>query len=108
MPLNSRSVGQTRMHAFRRRWEAFGRRPFPAGFAGVEIDGVCLATVDSGVAGCLDTFVDNGWIDSKRQSILARSSQDLARVLPKLEGEPASYFGELVALAELALRRTRD
>ena len=77
-------------------WSDFSDRPFPDGWAGEEVDGVCVTSVDSFAAGCIDTFVSNGGtLDSKRIDVLWRCSADLGRALPQLDGEARNYFGHL-------------
>lgn len=76
--------------------------------AAQEISGVCLSTVDTLAAGCLDTFFSGKPLDGERQHALSQCLQDLRRTLPDLEGDPADYFGELAALAEAVLRECRD
>jgi hypothetical protein len=95
------------MDPFQRRWQAFKQRPFPEGFAGREIGGVDLATVDSGAAGCITAFIDNGSLDSSQMEVLTRSMLNLRRALPELEGDPMLYFEELMALIEGVLRQCR-
>jgi hypothetical protein len=79
-------------------WRAFQLRGFPAGVAGTEIDGVCVTTVDTFAAGCLETYFDRGRLDQQRIGVLEECVGDLHRVLPHLTGEPSEYFGKLAAL----------
>jgi hypothetical protein len=96
------------MDAYRRRWELFASRPFPEGIAGREISGVCLATVDTFTAGCVQTFFAEKSLDAERQNVLSRCLEDLRKELPGLEGDAADYFSELAALAEAVLRGCRN
>ena len=66
-------------------WSAFASLPFPDGYAGQEIDCVCLVELDTFAAGCVDTFVSNrGRLDAKRIGVLDQCAVDLSRVLPEL------------------------
>jgi hypothetical protein len=96
------------VHAYRRRWELFVSRPFPEGMAGQEIWGVCLATVDTFTAGCLETFFAERSLDAERRNVLSRCLGDLRKALPALDGDAADYFSELAALAEAVLRACRN
>jgi hypothetical protein len=84
------------------------RRGFPEGMAGEEVAGVCLTTIDTFAAGCLDTYFTEKWLDAERQNVLSRCLQDVRKALPHLEGDAADYFNELAAIAEAVLRECRD
>jgi len=70
------------------RWDAFCKRPFPSGYAGEEINGVCVASLDTFAAGCIDTFIGVQSLDCEKISILRKCRLELGHVLPVLEGEP--------------------
>jgi hypothetical protein len=85
------------------RWQAFARRPYPERCAGDEVNGVCLASVDTFAAGCIVTFLTLSRLDSERLGVLAHCSEQLQRALPALSGEAAAYFTELAELARQVL-----
>ena len=95
------------MKELRRRWQAFLNHPFPEGMAGLEVDGICVTTVDSFAAGCISTLFSSGSLDLERVIVLESCLTDLHRVLPSLSGEAADYFSELASLARLALREVK-
>lgn len=79
-----------------RSWSDFRSRPFPDDWVGEEIDGICVTSVDSFAAGCIDTFLSNGrTLESGRIEILHRCSTELRRILPQLDGQARDYFGHL-------------
>ena len=79
-------------------WSAHLQRPFPRELVGREIDGVCLTSCDTYLAGCVSHFVDGGALDPERADVVARVSADIRRVLPHLSGEASEYFSALLAL----------
>ena len=86
-------------------WQDFLSRPFPAGCAGSEVEGVELALLDTFAAGCIDTFVnDNGRLDADRISILKKCAEDLEIIIPRLEGEAIDYFEQLQLVSNEVLR----
>ncbi len=85
------------------RWNKFYLRPFPAGYGGTDVNGICVTSTDSYAAGCIDSFIKGGSLDSKEISILQRCQDDLAVVLPGLEGQAQKYFSELAFLADEVL-----
>jgi hypothetical protein len=79
-------------------WNAWRACDFPAGLAGLEIDGVDVTSIDTFAAGCLDTYFDLGRLDERRTSVLEDCAQDLERILPRLTGEASVYFSQLAGL----------
>jgi hypothetical protein len=79
-------------------WNAHYFRPFPRECAGMEVDGVCLTSCDTFLAGCISYFVENGALDQERVGVVAGVCADLERVMPRLSGEAHEYFSELLAL----------
>lgn len=82
-------------------WANFLRLPFPAGLAGTEAAGVELAELDGAAAGCVSTFHARGELDERRMQVLEVCRRELRQVLPSLSGDAASYFADLLALADL-------
>jgi hypothetical protein len=85
------------------RWSVWAKLPFPS----VKIDaieGVDLISLDYSAAGCVDTFVFNrGKLDWDRIKYLRRASNELARVVRRLEGPQRDYFKELNELTQAVL-----
>jgi hypothetical protein len=79
-------------------WNEHYFRGFPHECAGKEVDGVCLTSCDTFLAGCISYFVENGTLDSDRTNVVAGVCADLERVLPSLSGEASRYFSELLML----------
>ena len=83
----------------------FAARPFPEGYAGVEVEGIELASLDTFAAGCIDTYVrSNGRLDAGRLSILKRCAAELEAVVNNLDGEAKEYFERLQLLSGEVLR----
>ena len=86
-------------------WQQFQTMPFPDGYAGEEIAGICLVSLDTFAAGCISTFVGcRGQLDAERTAILRQCMQELTTVLPELEGEAKSYFEYLAGLCQRVLQ----
>jgi hypothetical protein len=81
-------------------WNAHYFRPFPRECAGTVVDGVCLTSCDTFLAGCISNFVENGTLDLERTDAVASVCADLERVMPRLSGEARAYFSELLALGK--------
>ena len=93
------------MTDLRQKWQAFLYRAFPSGYGGVEVNNVCVTSVDTFAAGCFDTYVKHGRLDPERIRILRECHNDLLRALPSLTGEAKDYFSELASLADEVLRQ---
>jgi len=81
-------------------WNAHYFRGFPRECAGREVDGVCLTSCDTFLAGCISYFVENGTLDPERTNVVAKVCADLRRVMPRLSGDAREYFSELLSLGE--------
>jgi hypothetical protein len=82
----------------RTAWAEFRSLPFPRGCGGEDVDGVCLATTDTYLAGCISTFVERGSLDAQRASVVSSACADLERVLPRLPAFARPYFSSLLNL----------
>ena len=51
------------MEDIEKSWNEFRDKPFPVAYAGVEVEGICLTSLDTFAAGRIDTFVDRGHLD---------------------------------------------
>lgn len=95
-------------------WNRFKHRPFPEGYAGKEIRGVCLVLLDTMSAGCLDVFYGQKpsvsrkpRLDRERLNILKGCHEDLHKVIPFLKDEILDYFKDLNALIDGALKNAK-
>ncbi|HQU83007.1 MAG TPA: hypothetical protein PKY59_07785 [Pyrinomonadaceae bacterium] len=86
-------------------WLEFYQLPFPAGFVGEEIKGICVTTLDTFTAGCIDTFVsEKGQLEKKKKLILIECQKELEIVVENLMGEGKKYFESLLILANKILQ----
>ena len=86
-------------------WRDFVAKPFPEGYAGVEVEGIELASLDTFAAGCIDTFLSNrGHLDAGRVSALKQCASELATVVKNLDGEAKGYFEQLHLITRQVLR----
>ena len=89
-------------------WLEFYELPFPVGLAGEEINGICVTTLDTFTAGCIDTFVSKkGKLDTKRISILVQCQKELRTIVENIDGENGKYFEKLLGLTSLILREVK-
>jgi hypothetical protein len=90
-------------------WRDHCAVPFPKGLAGEEIAGICLVSLDTFAAGCIQTFLGYaGKLDDERLAVLDSCSRELAVVVPQLNGEGKDYFSRLEKLMRLVLETVRD
>ncbi|MDO0909951.1 hypothetical protein QQM39_03465 [Streptomyces sp. DT2A-34] len=86
-------------------WEEHMRAPFPAGFRGVDYDGVDLVLLDADVAGLVQRELDGG-LDEEGVAILWSCIAGLDKVLPLIDDEYcASYYRRLPAAAGVTAAR---
>ena len=91
------------LNEIKHRWSIFCGEPFPDSMAGHEVDGICVTSLDTFAAGCIDTFVTNGSLDLHRRDVLESCFKELQVVVPQLTGEPQNYFRELLRLSRAVL-----
>lgn len=85
-------------------WHAFQSEPFPDSCAGLEVEGIELASLDTFVAGCIDSFMaGEGRLDPEGLSVLRQCSEELGIVVKNLGGEAKGYFERLRVLSVKAL-----
>jgi hypothetical protein len=85
-------------------WREHYAAAFPKGIAGLEVAGICVTSVDSFAAGCIQSFVESGGsLDETRIAALESCRRDLALVVPLMTGEAREYFARLEKLAQLVL-----
>ena len=85
-------------------WEEWKAIPFPTIHAGDEVGGVCVTTLDTFAAGCIDTFISRkGRLDKRRAAVLEECKQDLEIVVKNFDGEAQAYFRKLLLICDKAL-----
>lgn len=90
-------------------WREHVQSPFPEGLAGQLVAGVCVVSLDTLAAGCIDTFLSRaGKLDHWRTALLGLCYHDLAVVAPELEGEMQRYIRRLEQLTRMILEAVRD
>jgi hypothetical protein len=87
------------MDEIEKQWNDFYSTPFPPLHGELEVAGISLPLIDTYAAGCIDTFLGNaGKLDRRRLLILQECVDDLAIILPELDGEAWDYFAQLQKL----------
>ena len=90
-------------------WNEWKAIPFPSDYAGEDVEDICLVSLDTYAAGCIDTFVSRkGSLDTERISILKKCEKDLKIVVAKLEGDAKFYFERLLQMKQRKLRPNLD
>lgn len=92
------------MSEIERLWDEFCSQSFPEVIAGREIRGICITSVDSFVAGCISTFIQNGGLDPEKIRILENCLEDLEKVMDELNGSNRKYFLKLQALGNTVVK----
>ena len=90
------------------RWfQSIGPFPDIARDAAEGVDLMHLLSLDSSVAGCIDTFVHSrGQLDDDRIRYLRRGCHELKRAVRNLQGPSKLYFQERLALTRAVLENT--
>ena len=73
-------------------WKEYQKKPFPEGYAGKDINDICVTSLDTFAAGCIATYIGDGTLDSGRIKILKSCLDDLDLILPELSEYPKEYF----------------
>ncbi len=85
-------------------WNEWKAIPFPSDYSGKDVENICVVSLDSYTAGCIDTFIcRKGSLDAERISILKKCQKDLEIVTNKLEGNAKLYFEQLLQMAQKVL-----
>lgn len=88
----------------KRLWLEFYQLSFPSELYDKEVKGICLISLDTFTAGCIDTFLDsNGLSDEKLVGNLQENQKNLEVVVNNLIGEGKSYFEKLLVLTNKIL-----
>ena len=86
-------------------WDAWKTQRFPADYSGKDVAGICVTSLDSFAAGCIDTFIfRKGYLDERRISILEKCKDDLEVVVNVLDGSAKTYFNNLLLLSKRVLQ----
>jgi hypothetical protein len=88
----------------RRFWEEHRKRPFPPSLLSKSVNGRDLVLLDSGMAGCISTFLSRGSLDAWRACLLGMDYHDVAGIVTVLHRDGAVYFEWLRRMAGLTLR----
>jgi len=85
-------------------WVEWKVIPFPSDYSGKDVENICVVSLDSYTAGCIDTFLSRkGSLDAERISILKKCEKDLETVTTKLEGDAKLYFEQLLQMTQKVL-----
>ena len=89
-------------------WDEWRSLPFPEEYAGKDVEGICVTSLDSHAAGCVDTFISRkGSLDAGRVSVLEECRKELGVVLHGLDGDARRYFEGLLRISEKVLSEAR-
>jgi hypothetical protein len=87
-------------------WMEHQTKRFPKGYGGLEVNDICVVTIDTYAAGCIYTYVSKNEksLDLERYQILQRCKVDLERVMSNLDGDALEYFDRLHEMCRLILK----
>jgi len=86
-------------------WNAWKTQSFPAEYSGKDVAGICVTSLDSFAAGCIDAFIfRKGRLDERRISVLEECKHDLEIVVNALDGGAKTYFNNLLLLSTRVLQ----
>jgi hypothetical protein len=85
-------------------WNEHLEAKFPEDFSGKDVNGSDLGLLDSNIAGCVSTFVENGNLNLYQTATLGLCYQRASFVLPILNQEGTEYFWRLERLSEMVLK----
>lgn len=86
-------------------WKEYKEMPFPEEYAGKDLNDICVTSLDTFAAGCIDAYTRNGNIDRNRFNILKSCLDDLCLILPELNEYPKEYF---LALKNICIEVIRN
>ena len=92
------------MEKIKKMWIDFVKMQFPNDYAGVHINNICVTSLDTYAAGCIDTYITSGILDNNMKKILLDCLIDLQSILPNLEGYSKDYFTKLKLVCEEIMR----
>ncbi len=95
------------IHEIEQMWQQLRLLRFPRGYGGKEVSGVCLVSVDTFAAGCIDTFMRcRGRLDADRIRSLQGCVEDIETAVPMLQGEAKVYYELLLNVSRKVLQST--
>jgi hypothetical protein len=97
------------MEEIEKLWQFHLASSFPEDVVGKDIEGKDLVSLDTSVAGCIMSFIDDyGSLKKGKRAVLLKCRESLQRVVPHLKGEANSYFSRLLKMSELALEESGE
>ncbi len=97
------------MNELQRLWGEHSAAIFPRGLAGMQVEGIDLASLDADITGCVATFArSGGTLDGEHIKALEVCHQNATKVAEGLSGEPRRYFERLRNLASVTLQYLKD
>ncbi len=86
-------------------WTEHAKTVFPESYAGKDVNGVCLTSLDTYAAGCISTYIQQNRksIDFERYQVLQKCKANLEEVLPDLTGEARMYFIRLHEMCSIII-----
>ncbi|MCO8277974.1 hypothetical protein M1L60_46120 [Actinoplanes sp. TRM 88003] len=103
------SANSDRIAAVARLRKEHSEAAFPKRLTYDDVAGVEMVMLDADIMGCVTGWQDSdGNLEDWRWNILAAREHDLERVLPKLSGQEAAYYQELLDMAVLILGSPDD
>lgn len=98
------AADKKRIQEITRLWEQHLEAAFPDKLRSMEIDGGDAVTLDSTVAGCVQTFIaKQGKLDLWRTSTLGLCYGELPRWIAETSGKELKYVKRLQEMARLVL-----
>jgi hypothetical protein len=88
-------------------WNEFKKMPFPDGYAGKDVNGICVTSLDTFAAGCISAYTSNGNLDRNRIQVLKSCLDDLDLILPELSEHPKKYFLSLKQICVEIIKNTK-
>lgn len=89
-------------------WREHMERPFPAGLAGQEVEGIDLVLLDTAMAGLITTVVGSRRrLAAEQASELVLLTADCSLVAVRLQGENRVYFDKLARLGRMLLETAK-
>jgi hypothetical protein len=88
-------------------WKEYQKMPFPDGYAGKDVNTICVTSLDTFAAGCIDAYTSHGNLDRNRIKILKSCLDDLDSILPELSEYPKEYFFALKHICVEIIKNTK-
>ena len=84
-------------------WKVHSEAKFPLGYGGRDVNRICITSLDSYAAGCISSYLHHGEknIGLERIQKIKNCRDELATVLPHLDGYAIDYFNRLHQMCSL-------